>query len=273
MGCNLVKNGRIVVLDTMKGACLKYAANGGINLSKRRIKKQQRQLEDCIKLLLLLVALASFKLTQNLYVTGMSVGAVLILIIVLAVLKNNKEKERLRNSGIEDIDKMEGIQFEHYLKELYLSRGYAAEVSSASGDYGADLLLKKDGKKIVVQAKRYSKVVGIKAVQEVMGAKSYYQADAAWVVSNNYFTKAARGLADKGQVLLVDRDELVDYILLLNPGSEKPVPPKLIHPNTSNFNETCSRCGSPMIVRKGKRGEFLGCSSFPKCRNTMDLSI
>lgn len=268
-----MKNGRIIVLVDMKGACLKYVSNGGIYLSKKRTKKQQRQLEDGIKLLLILVAMASFKLTQNLYATGVSVGAVLLLMIVLAVLKNKKKIERLRNSGIEDIDKMDGIQFEHYLKELYISRGYAAEVTSASGDFGADLLLKKDGKKIVVQAKRYSKDVGIIAVQEVMGAKSYYQADEAWVVSNNYFTKAARGLADKGQVLLVDRDELVEYILLLNPGSATQVPSKMIQSKSSSFNGTCSKCGSPMIVRKGKRGEFLGCSSFPKCRNTMDLSI
>ena len=30
-------------------------------------------------------------------------------------------------------------------------------------------------------------------------------------------------------------------------------------------NHHCS-CGSLMITRKGKRGEFLGCTSFPECR-------
>jgi hypothetical protein len=27
-------------------------------------------------------------------------------------------------------------------------------------------------------------------------------------------------------------------------------------------------CGSPMVLRKGKNGEFYGCASFPNCRNT-----
>jgi restriction system protein len=54
-----------------------------------------------------------------------------------------------------------------------------------------------------------------------MGAKSYYQAEQAWVVSNSYFTKAGRALAAKGNVLLVDRGELIDYILSMNPGSER----------------------------------------------------
>jgi DNA topoisomerase-1 len=30
----------------------------------------------------------------------------------------------------------------------------------------------------------------------------------------------------------------------------------------------CDKCGSPMILRDSKRGPFLGCSSFPKCRST-----
>lgn len=31
---------------------------------------------------------------------------------------------------------------------------------------------------------------------------------------------------------------------------------------------TCPRCGSQLVMRKGKNGEFKGCSSFPKCRFT-----
>ncbi|MGP7817407.1 topoisomerase DNA-binding C4 zinc finger domain-containing protein [Niallia sp. 01092] len=30
----------------------------------------------------------------------------------------------------------------------------------------------------------------------------------------------------------------------------------------------CPRCGSQLIVRKGKNGAFTGCSGFPKCRFT-----
>lgn len=30
----------------------------------------------------------------------------------------------------------------------------------------------------------------------------------------------------------------------------------------------CERCGRPMVIRKGRRGEFIACSGFPKCRNT-----
>jgi DNA topoisomerase-1 len=30
----------------------------------------------------------------------------------------------------------------------------------------------------------------------------------------------------------------------------------------------CEKCGSPMAVRRGGRGMFLGCTAYPKCRST-----
>jgi hypothetical protein len=32
----------------------------------------------------------------------------------------------------------------------------------------------------------------------------------------------------------------------------------------------CPRCGSQMVLRIGKRGQFFGCSRFPYCRGTRD---
>ncbi len=33
----------------------------------------------------------------------------------------------------------------------------------------------------------------------------------------------------------------------------------------------CEECGKPMVIRNGKRGPFLGCSGYPKCRNTAEV--
>lgn len=33
----------------------------------------------------------------------------------------------------------------------------------------------------------------------------------------------------------------------------------------------CPKCGGSLVKRKGKYGEFLGCSNFPKCRYTSVL--
>lgn len=42
--------------------------------------------------------------------------------------------------------------------------------------------------------------------------------------------------------------------------------------NKESTNEQCSKCGQPMIIKRGKFGEFLACSNYPKCKNTKNLA-
>ena len=34
---------------------------------------------------------------------------------------------------------------------------------------------------------------------------------------------------------------------------------------------TCDKCGKPMVLREGRRGPFLACTGYPKCKNAMDV--
>ncbi len=129
--------------------------------------------------------------------------------------------EELRQSNINQIDQMNGRQFEEYLGALYQAFGYQTEVTKASGDFGADLILKNNDETILVQAKRYSSKVGLQAVQEIVAAKGYYSANHAWVVTNNYFTEPARKLASANDVLLIDRDLLIKLSAQANRQNEQ----------------------------------------------------
>jgi DNA topoisomerase I len=42
---------------------------------------------------------------------------------------------------------------------------------------------------------------------------------------------------------------------------------KIIRPEPVMTDKKCGKCGSAMLLRVGKRGPFLACSAFPKCRN------
>jgi DNA topoisomerase-1 len=46
-------------------------------------------------------------------------------------------------------------------------------------------------------------------------------------------------------------------------------PPKKAAPQVE-VRETCPECGSPMKPRQGRKGWFLGCSKFPKCRGVRE---
>jgi DNA topoisomerase-1 len=44
-------------------------------------------------------------------------------------------------------------------------------------------------------------------------------------------------------------------------------------PEPSPSSETCQLCGKPMLKRWSKRGWFLGCSGYPKCKGTRPLEL
>ena len=46
---------------------------------------------------------------------------------------------------------------------------------------------------------------------------------------------------------------------------------KIVRPAPEMTSEVCEKCGKPMLKRIGKRGPFLACSGFPKCRNIKRL--
>jgi restriction system protein len=123
------------------------------------------------------------------------------------------EKQRLAKSGIDEIDNMSGKTFEKYLEVLFEKLGYRVERTRYVGDYGADLVTSKDGVKTVIQAKRYKSKAGVKAIQEAVAAKGYYDCSKAMVVTNNFYTQQAIELARRNQVELWDRNKVVSALL------------------------------------------------------------
>lgn len=115
---------------------------------------------------------------------------------------------------LEKIDNdINGYEFEELSKEILLKNGFnSVEITKKSNDFGVDLIAVKDGIKYSIQCKKFSSQVGLKAVQEVIASKSMNRSHVAVVLTNNYFTKGARELAEQNGVLLWDRDKLIELI-------------------------------------------------------------
>jgi len=126
--------------------------------------------------------------------------------------KSWSKKQAIRKSGIKEIDTMSGIDFEKRLEVMFGDLGYKVKRTPASGDFGADLILENRKGRTVVQAKRYGKPVGVKAVQEVIGSIAFYKAANALVVTNLYFTPQAEKLAQCNGVELWNRDKLIQTL-------------------------------------------------------------
>ena len=119
------------------------------------------------------------------------------------------QRNKASSSAEAELDNLSGTEFESYVAGILKESGYQdVRGTPTTGDQGADLIAKKDGKSIVIQAKRYQGAVGNKAVQEVMGAVSFYGADEGWVVTNATFTPSAKALAQKSDIKLLDGNAL-----------------------------------------------------------------
>ena len=129
---------------------------------------------------------------------------------VLSRKKNEQDawNQQFGAAQVAELDQLSGIEFEEFLAGLFRVEGYEAELTPTSGDYGADLILSKSGRRIAVQAKRYVGSVGVQAVQEALSGQAYYQCDTAWVISTGSFTNNAMELAQKSGVKMIGRSEI-----------------------------------------------------------------
>ncbi|OIJ29102.1 restriction endonuclease [Staphylococcus sp. LCT-H4] len=199
----------------------------------------------------------SISVFNILIIVGILVIAYKSLPVIIKLLKKKKIQNLYRKARVHDVDKMDGIEFEYYLEALFSKLKYKPTVTKASHDYGADLILKNENKKIVVQAKRSNGKIGIKAVQEIYAAQRYHNADEAWLVTNSFYTKSAIELGNACSIIMKDRNTLSKWIIKINP-------------DFSN-SKSCPKCRNELVVRTGKNGQFLGCSNYPNCKYTKNI--
>ena len=135
--------------------------------------------------------------------------AVGILTVVSAIMIFMIMIKRFRRNRDEDIDLMEGHEFEDFCAYLLQRRDFQeVEVTKGSGDYGIDILAEKDGVTYAIQCKCYGAPVGVKAIQEAYAGRDYYDRMVGAVLTNQYFTQPAVEAAKKLKILLWDRGYL-----------------------------------------------------------------
>ncbi|HEY4160988.1 MAG TPA: restriction endonuclease [Candidatus Saccharimonadales bacterium] len=110
-----------------------------------------------------------------------------------------------------DVDNLSGLEFEDYVSGLLSAQGYVVRLTPIN-DFGVDVIALRDNIRTAVQTKRYSKPVGLRAVQEVCGGMVQHHCTRTMVVTSNYFTPKAKQLAKTNGCRLVDRDELARWV-------------------------------------------------------------
>jgi restriction system protein len=135
---------------------------------------------------------------------GAAVG--LLLALLLAA------ERRRPGNGLAAIDAMTGTDFEEYVAARLERGGWQVTFTPGSGDYGVDLIARRDDSSVAVQCKRLGKPVGVAAVQQVVAGARHHDCTKSIVISNQEFTDAAKKLAFTHNCQLIGRRALQAWV-------------------------------------------------------------
>ncbi len=128
-------------------------------------------------------------------------------------IRQQKEKDYFqRIKKLEELQKIDPLQFEKIISTLFKRMGYDVLLTKASRDEGIDLIITKNGKKSVVQCKRYSGTVGQPTARDLYGSMIHNHAEDAYLITTGVFSLPAQTWASGKPIHLVDGNMLVEWI-------------------------------------------------------------
>jgi restriction system protein len=112
--------------------------------------------------------------------------------------------------SLEELIALSPREFEHYVADLFERKGYSVTVRGRSGDLGVDLeIAQPDGRRAIVQCKRYRHAIGPDIVRELFGTMIHEMVHHGFLVTTAEITTAAREWAKGKPITLIDGPTLV----------------------------------------------------------------
>lgn len=150
----------------------------------------------------------------------------LIIIFIAAISAFNAYRKGVlidRQKGIGTLREITWQEFEELVGEAYRRKGYTVTQTGGGGaDGGVDIVLKRDGEKLLVQCKHWKiSKIGVKVVRELYGVIAAEGATGGIVIPSGTFTQEARDFANGKTVELLDGSELLN---LISEAQKKPSP-------------------------------------------------
>lgn len=105
-------------------------------------------------------------------------------------------------------------EFEHFVAKLLREMGYSTNVTQKTGDYGVDIIAKKDNDVIAVQCKRFQEgnLVGNRDIQRVLGAMYSINAQKCIFVTTSRYTRQAIQQSKGCPIELWDKEILHNFV-------------------------------------------------------------
>jgi HJR/Mrr/RecB family endonuclease len=109
--------------------------------------------------------------------------------------------------------------FERYVASLFRQKGHRVHLRGRTGDHGVDLeLFGPNGRRAIVQCKRYQNTVGEETVRDLYGTLIHEQVSRAFLVTTAEISDAARVWAEGKPITLIDGETLVQISTSIEKG-------------------------------------------------------
>lgn len=146
----------------------------------------------------------------------------------LRVAELTDELVRAAASHPEVLNKLAPRHFEALVANLMRRAGYDVNLSSTTQDGGYDIVAHAQSKlpgisgaKLLIQCKRYTRLIGVDEVAKLAFTSQVVGSDRAMLVTSSSFTKKAKEVAEKAGIDLVDAAALADWIQRLWSNSDQ----------------------------------------------------
>jgi len=177
--------------------------------------------------------------------------------------------------GLDSIVALGWRHFEQLVGEAFRRQGYVMEETGLGGaDGGVDLILRKNGRRVLVQCKQWRRrQIPVNVVREMYGLLAHHGADEVKIACSGTYTRDAEEFAKDKPITLIGGEELLRMVREVQAApmqatrTVEVVGPSSVA-STPAAPPVCPKCGKPMIERRNRKTEqkFWGCSTFPICR-------
>jgi restriction system protein len=156
-----------------------------------------------------------------------------------ALVLRDSELKRLRRGWLSKSElylRMNSREFEDAIAALFRELGYEVKQTPYSNDRGKDAVAWKDGKKFLIECKRYEATnpIGRRELQIFVAAMKEENAQGGFYVNTGRFASTAPEYAGQNQIELYDRARLPELVNRACPVSE----------DVSTAKVRCLECGA-----------------------------
>ena len=121
------------------------------------------------------------------------------------------QSKRVKILSVEQLYALSPYDFEQFVGQVFRKKGFNVVLRGRSGDMGVDLELhhNDNGKRAVVQCKRYRNTVGPETVRELYGTMLHERVSHAFLVTTAEISGGGRTWAQNKPLTLIDGETLV----------------------------------------------------------------